>query len=368
MQPNLSRWIPWPAVVGRSGPTWRMVVLAVAAAFVVASICCCSKSTQPRDVKYNIYIGAMHLAANDDDSTYSRIYIYDADSLTILDSICREHEAESVCASPDGRSLYVVDRIAYNLASRLSKIEIHSKQVVWVRENLGGYPRFVSNGKFLLCGKDVLKPDDGTRLRRFSDSLWTMFGPVSGTKVAAVRDLVVTLIDVTTGESSGRWVPRLSNGLALDVGYARLHPDGRRVLAIGLYGNVEYSWFVVGDVMTGETLFEYRVSLSNGEIAVSENGSVAVVTDPPGAWGYEQTLNVIDLDHLTLIRKFTNELALQSQVRFLPDNMHVALARPSGIYHTGPLQIVGLNGMSVRGAQLPSHSPFIGGLDIGPRP
>ena len=204
-------------------------------------------------------------------------------------------------------------------------------------------------------------------VRRFSDSLVTLYGPVSGNKVAVIRDSVLAIIDATTGVISGGWVPRLSNGLPLHVVYARLHPDGRRVLAIGLYGSDDYSWFVVGAVETGERLYQHPLSLPLGEIGISDDGSLAVVTDPPGMWGFDPALHIIDLDHLALISRLTTNLAFQSQVHFEPDNRHVVLARASSYYGTGPLQVIGLDGMTVRTMPLPLRAPVIGGLDIGPR-
>ncbi|MBI5867454.1 MAG: hypothetical protein HZB43_04065 [candidate division Zixibacteria bacterium] len=345
----------WGKVESALRISWAIVLVAATACLVVID---CGKSTKPKDVKYNIYRGVSH-----------RIFIYDADSLVLLDSIVRQQYPEILAASPDGRSLYVVDRADRYSYAALSKIDIESKQVVWRRDSLGGHLQFLSHGKELLCGADVVRPEDGTVIRHLVGASSGMFGPSTGSLVASTKDSVVAILDASTGESSGRYKPRLSNGLALLPQYTRLHPDGRRVLVIGLNGSVHYSWFVIGDVVTGETLYEYRLALPYGEAGISDDGSVAVVTDPPEMLGIEQSLSVIDLDHLTLIRRFTDILARESQVRFLPDNRHAVLSGRADGHSLQPLRILNVVDMTYQTTTLPPMGLRIdGGLDIGPRP
>lgn len=362
MRPKMNKRFPLPYAGGCFAIGRRMAILAVSAVLFLAAISGCSKTTKPKDAKYSIYRGVRNT-----------IYIYDADSLMLLDSISRGYYQYALAASPDGRYLYVVDAPDRYSYSRLEKVDLQTRQVVWSRSNrdLGGglQLRFLADGKLVFMGNGVLHPDDGTLLRRIGDSLVTMYGPKSGSRVAAIQDSVIMIIDAATGEFSGRYVPRLSNGLALVTYYARLHPDGRRVLVIGLSGSAYYSWFVIGDLVTDRTLYEYSLALPDGEVGISDDGSVAVVTDPPEMLGLEQSLSVIDLDHLILVRKFTDILARESQVRFLPDNRHAVLSGRADGHSGAPLRVLDVQNMTYQTATLPQiDSPIAAGLDIGPRP
>ncbi len=341
----------WGTVEFALRASWALVLVAAAACLLIAG---CGKSTKPNEVKYNIYRGVSH-----------RIFIYDADSLALLDSIVRQQYPEILAASPDGRSLYVVDREDRYSYAALSKIDIESKQVVWRRDSLGGHLQFLSHGKELLSGANVLRPEDGTVIRHLPGSSSGMFGPSTGNLVASIKDSVVTIIDASTGESRGWMVPHLSNRMALLPRYARLHPDGRRVLILGL------AWFVIGDMVTGQTLYESPLTVSSveGEVGISNDGSVAVVTEPPGMLGMEYALSVIDLDRMILVKKFTDILARESQVRFLPDNRHAVLSGRADGHNGEPLRLLNVQDMTYQTTTLPPMDLHIdGGLDIGPRP
>jgi hypothetical protein len=140
-----------------------------------------------------------------------------------------------------------------------------TKQVAWSVPG-NQIVAFLDQGRFLMkgtrTGPEVIDPADGHTIRQFTIPVHVMLGPPNGTKIAAVVrdssaatwDTVVTVLDVKTGEMYGHYVPRLISGEALQVIYAgRLHPDGNRVLIIGVYGDGEYSWFMVGDVQCWTT-------------------------------------------------------------------------------------------------------------------
>ncbi len=349
----------------------------------------CGDPTKPKDVKYNLYVGATHLATSPEDSSFNRIYIYDADSLTLLDSIWQAHFTWQLDVAPDGRWLYVTDFTSYRTNPTVWKIDAHTKQVIWSRSDIWGV-RCIANGTLLLAGRDVLRADDGSFVRHLSDSLYPAWGPVSGTKIAAIghtanpegaSEQIVRVIDVTTGEVSGGYVPHLSVGITLEgIFTARLHPDGRRVLAIGAYGSVFNSWFVVGDVVTGQTLFEYRIQYPHGEITITEDGNLAAFTDPgTPSFGEVGIPYVVDLRIYRVTKAPFNPDSMPitgSQVRFLPrsDRIVTAPAADPGFTDGGPLHVIDAATMTLEktiwptGSNLSVNWPRVGGIAIGPRP
>ncbi len=346
----------------------------------VLTICLvgCSKTSKPKDVKYNLYVPATHLWAGQGDSSFNRIYIYDADSITLLDSIWQAHFTENLAVSPDGKWLYVVNRTAYNVPRTLWKIDVQTKQVVWSRsdEGMGGGGagfRLLKNGALLLLGNDVLQSDNGALVQRLDRSPHAMEGPESGTMVAAtVGDTLVTVLDVETGKTSGQFVPRDSSGNAMMSIYrARLHPDSRRILAVGLSYGV---WFVVGDIETGETLFRHRIYRPYGEIAISSDGDLAAVTGHgTPAFGEDGPVYVFDLQTLSFIGP--TPAIPGAQVRFLPGNRRIVTAPvpDPGFSDAGPLLVINLATMTLVELiwPMPTDPPKnenVGSLGIGPRP
>jgi hypothetical protein len=270
------------------------------------------------------------------------------------------------------------------LPAGLWKIDARTKQVVWsctteVKRNRRQFVQILGNGRMLLSGNEVRRPEDGSLVRRLDDSLITMFGPVPGTKAAAIirqhptssmgYDSIIRVVDVATGEVSGRFVAYLTSGVPLQQFYmARLHPDGRRVLAIGLYGSYDNTWFVIGDIETGRTLFRQKIYRPLGEIVISSDGDLAAFSDNGmSILGEGGILRIIDLQTLSPIP--LNSPVLSGQVRFLPGDRRVITAPPSDLSATGPMRVVDLNTLTLeRTIWLPTVEPFIGGLGIGPRP
>ncbi len=336
----------------------------------------CSKPDKPKPVKYNLYVPATHLAAGQGDSSFNRIYIYDADSLTLHDSIWQAHFTESLDVSPDGEWLYVAGFISYQARRVIQKIDIRTKHTVWTRSDLWGV-RCIANGTLLLAGRDVLSSDDASLLRHLSDTLKPLFGPVSGTKIAATAgDTVVTVVDVANGVDTGQFVPRDTSGIALSHIYtARLHPDGKRILAVGVYGSDSNTWFVIGDIETGQTLFRYHIYRPQGEIAISSDGNLAAVTSQGSpARGERGAVHVIDLRTLSFIGP-TPPFPAGAQVKFLPGDRRIVTA-PSAdpsFFDAGPLLVTNMTSMALERViwPMPTDPPRredIGSLGIGPRP
>jgi hypothetical protein len=382
--------------VARAESVLRAVAGMALALLVCAGLAGCDKATKPKPVKYNIYMGASMFDTVNVDSFWGWIYVYDADSLNLIDSISltlidptrRSMFADELAISPDGRWLYILGASQYSIPATLWKIDAQTKQAVWSRPGFDDTRllsvRVLQNGALLLVADTVFRAEDGSMVRTLPDSLHTMWGPVSGTKVAAtVRsrpqegyDSIISVIDVVTGEVSGRFVAHLTSGVPLEHFYtARLHPDGRRVLAVGVYRSDYYCWFVVGDMETGQTLYEYRLDHPFGEIAISNDGLRAAVTDPGGlAWGEYGRVYVVDLQALSVtIPTPPAELLHRNwaaQICFLPGDRRVATAPQSYWYGHGPLSAIDLTTMRFeKSVWLPdSVLMFTGGLGTGPRP
>jgi WD40 repeat protein len=384
-------------VVARAIPVFRALAGVALALLAFASLAGCDKATKHKPVKYNIYLGASMYDTSGAGSFWGWIYAYDADSLDLVDSINlnlidptgRSSFVDEMAVSPDGRWLYVLAASRRPEPSTLWKLDAGTKQAVWSRpgwdDTKRTLVRVLQNGALLLVGDTVFQAEDGRVVRTLPDSLLTMWGPVSGTKVAAtVRsrpqegyDSIISVIDVVTGEVSGRYVARLTSGVPLEHFYtARLHPDGRRVLAVGVYRSDYYCWFVLGDLETGQTLFQYRLNYPFGDIALSADGLLAAVTDP-GVISISEYGRVYIVDLQTLSVTVPTPPAplihrnLAAQISFLPGDRRVATCpKSSWDQNWGPLSTIDVTTMQFeKSVWLPNpRLMFTGGMGIGPRP
>jgi len=381
--------------------TCRIVLRTVAGTSLVAlglAVACTSRrGVEPEPAGYNIYVGLRQWEGEEE---INRLYAIDADSLTIVDSMPLSPTALGV--SPDGEWLYVEEGPdeAYGPFS-LSKVDLRSKEVVWailpwfarVSQNVA----ILNGGSVLLgtvydlCALAVISAADGAEvfridgLCRFGDAL------ISSTKIpyivkgegaGLVGDSIVRAVDVVTGQASGKYVGELPDGRAFEWTYnASLHPDGHKVLVLGGAG-VSESGFAVGDLETGETLLSHSLYTAYGEIAISADGTLAVVSDPgpPGMWNTPPTLDVFDLAGMCHLKRFDTGSGIFrfsfGQIRFLPDDRTVVIAPASaGRGEVGPLHIIDLQAMIVTDTIVLPHSypetgdwPLIGALGVGPRP
>ncbi len=89
--------------------------------------------TKPGEVRYNIYVAALDWV---DGIATDPLYIIDADSMVVIDSIPRIGSLHDMEVSPDGRWLYTfVHRgsIAGRPNGSLRRIDIKNKRVDWAR-------------------------------------------------------------------------------------------------------------------------------------------------------------------------------------------------------------------------------------------
>ncbi len=342
----------------------------------------CGKATKPKPVTCNIYISATGWHSTKPSSRFDQLYVYDADSLSLIDSIPLTSMADALEVSPDGRCLY-----AQCADGGLFKIDALTRNVVWSVPGMGRIT-LVDAGRLVaregLEGTDVIDVTDGHVIKQLPLDIRVLSGPSNGTTVAAILDdttpdfhgdSAVTVFDVRTGAHYGYYVPRLSTGEALQAIYvARLHPDGKRVAVIGLFGSVRYCWFMVGDVLTGETLLRQQITRPFGDIAISEDGKLAVVTDPGQPWYGEggngpSVFDLTTLKHLKTLREESDLLSwAPAQVRFVSGDRKIAFA-PYPMWGGGTVFIVNRATLvGERAAEKPYSGAFLGALGTGPRP
>ena len=367
------------------------VVSVMAATFIVVS--CSRKPTEPVIDDYVVYAGFSGHGEPCDDTAMHRIYVYDADSLQLTDSILTEVFVKDIEVSPDGRWLYVE-------SNGLDKIDAATKQIVWSLPEIGGGHQLLKNGAIIL--RDVhdrftlLRASDGGLIRDLPDTVSYHHGPEGGTKIAVeahgpVRKLSV--LDVETGVSYGNWIPTLTSGGNIIPVYAVLHPDGRRVAVIGDWTAGLNAIFAVGDVLTGETLLEHRLIYPFGEITISDDGRTALVTDPSRFLINDSysTLDLFDLDQNVHVKRFdyqreggnpADSVYIIGQARFVPGGDHVVAAAEAGLYKgVGPLYWINLSRLVVEKTVFsPLHHPYlpdggqypecayVGGIAVGRRP
>ncbi len=367
------------------------MIAALLTSLTLAIGCSDDSPVTPKPVHYNIYVSATdYLYLNG--GKHNGFYVYDADSLTLIDSIPLSHIGGHAEISPDGRYLYSV-LWRYKDPPHdyyLAKIDVSTGDMVWTKNNLNAQnlsPSLLDDGRLMLCGDLIIDAETGTVVRDhdyLTDEHWVLNdGPLHGTEVAAVHfdsvlyhdysDTLAIAVDVMTGQQRGGFVARLGSGQPpLLIRAARLHPDGRRVLITGIRYDAQDAFFAVGDISTGELLLAARLSTSIAEIAISSDGTLAVVVDQANvAFGYGvPAVYVYDLVSYQHLKTFYDELVyLPGQVRFLPSDRRIAVFPDNGFASVGWLQTLDLTTMTREHAvDEPFPSPDVGGIAVGPRP
>ncbi|MBD3299308.1 MAG: hypothetical protein GF341_11675 [candidate division Zixibacteria bacterium] len=366
-------------------------VATIACALAILTGCNDNQPVTHEPVQYNIYAAGSNYLQNE---TVSHLYWYDADSLTLIDSLLLPNIAIWGEASPDGRYLYLV-MWPYRTPggqNYIAKWDVATKTELW-RHQAEGYTdrspfELIDRGRLLLYGREVIDANTGETVRRWEDSVYHRWewnhGPENGHKIAAIcRDTVshhgwdtlVSAMDMRNGARYGGFVARFDADLPpLILKRARLHPDGRRVLCVGAHGSDQNAWFVVGDLVTGEQLLRGQISTTFVEIGTSQHGEVAVVADRANKFFLYglPSVHVYDLTEYVKLTTFVPVNGLETtpgQVRFLPGDHRFAVFPDPGPTGTGWVQVFDLNTLSNE-AILPQPFPNVigGAFAVGPRP
>lgn len=330
---------------------------------------------QPGEVKYNIYVAALDWV---DGVATDPLYIIDADSMEVIDSIPQIGSLWDMEVSPDGRWLYTyVHRgsIAGCSNDSLRRIDIKEKRIDWaVPSGLETYITLLDHGRVILrrwhqeaaCpgGQDLIDAATGKRIRTLPDSLHHGEGPVEGTLVAAIlREGVgapIVATDVQTDSVYGHFVPRTVTGTVFIPRFARLHPDGETVLVIGgLATNV--GWAVIGNLRTNDVFDSQRIFATFGEGVFSSDGTLAVTSVRSTG------LTIFDIDSK---RHLASLLAVGGQIRFIGDTKSVITCGVPDYFHASdPLWKFDLTHLRLEtSVDLPLPEPLLGAMAVGRRP
>jgi hypothetical protein len=83
----------------------RLLCLGIMAAGLLWG--CDGKTTDPENVNYNIYVGASYYADSSAESRHDHLYVFDTDSLVLLDSMPLPAPSTVMAVSPNGQWVYV---------------------------------------------------------------------------------------------------------------------------------------------------------------------------------------------------------------------------------------------------------------------
>ncbi len=359
--------------------TVKLLILGALATVVSGG--CERAAIEPELEQYNIYIAALDWV---DGIATDPLYVLDAQTLEVIDTISQVGSLWDMEVSPDGRWLYAyVHRGSaapyLPINDSLRCMDLKSKRIVWaIPSGLSTSISLIDSGNLILRrwaesgdvpgGQDILSAATGDVIQTLPSQPWFFEGPVDGTKSAAVIELKqkpgidrIEAVDVLSGKRNGGYIPHLSNGQQLVTRFARLHPDGRRVLVVAGLGVPSPAWALIGDLETGETLVMARISGIYAEGAFSPDGRFAVTAD------YQGGFNLLDLDAMSPVEC---SLPITSgQVEFIGHTNDIVTA-PWGFYwRAGAMYQVGLDELQVRSeTQLPLPEPLIGALAVGRRP
>lgn len=337
---------------------------------------CKDKGSDPVPVSDLVYIYG----------TSSRsIFILDADSLHVLDSIpnigFHSNDVEDMVVTPDGRWLFTTGEGSSTSDNRIRKIDTRTGETVGevYTENRGRL-LLLDSGELLRWGSCA-----GLQSQVNLFPAWTpdtsevcvQDGPRSGTVIAGgvsgtnhIRIEEVHPRNTVTEFAA----KRLDGSEVMSVYFVALHPGHERVSAI-VRDSHGRGWFIVMDVPNEATVYEHALTqlpswFFPGEIAVNSTGTIAVVTDPGKPWFdyYVGTVDIVDLTHLSLLKRFdaSNFGGPQSnsQIAFCSDETAVIVTSITG--GLGGIHRIDLNSLSIANSEFLPDDPVIGGMALGP--
>jgi hypothetical protein len=283
--------------------------------------------------------------------------------------------------SSDGRWLYAAcSRQVAPPGTFIVKIDLLADTMVWIKPRTGDDRlRMLDEEQLLAAFPDLYDAVTGEIRRRLAfDPSWGLgSGPLLDHEVAANaldsatgQRSVVIAVNPLSGESRGRFVPRIASGqFTIPPEVTRLHSDGRRVLVVGGTPSIG-AWFVVGDLTTGDVLFTHQLSHEWCEIDVNQDGTLAAVAVYADWFFGEGSPGVylFDLVNYRLIKHFHNDLRVwPGQVRFLEGRNRLVVHTDWGL-NVGWVQIIDLDTYDITLIDWPFGQPSAGALAVGPRP
>jgi hypothetical protein len=369
-------------------------MLGVLSVAVAASGCSKDKPLKPLPTQRRIYVGGIDYSQAG--PARSEMFMLDADSLLVTDSFPLPAPSVDAITSADGISLYVVTSNdlgtrtiwKYNLASRSPLWHIDLERWPETPDSRGRI-RMFDGGRWLQLNRTIASAVTGEIVNVLPDSLVPFGGTPSGTHcavgvIAPGDKYPVTLrgFDLASDSSWGQYTPHLQSGSPFGITYtAILLGDSRRVLVIGIQGMIDNAWFVIGDLITGETILQESLIYPFGEILVSPDETKAVASDPSMTLIYDSwpTLDLFDLTVPSHLKRLSwdphlpghpEQLVLPGQLCWIPQTNEIVAAAPGDFNSSGPMAVIDATEFAIRGFfQLPGKSEQfeygIGGMAVG---
>jgi hypothetical protein len=330
--------------------------------------CSDHKPGMPTPTERRIFVGGIDYSQSG--PARSEMFIFDFDSLSVIDSLALPERSVDAVAGKDERCIYFLTM--NDLATRsVVKIDPGTKGRLWTHDvarwpdTPPGRGRLVplKGASLLVANREIISGDDGSVVKTIPDSMVPFDGLSSGSCVAIGtitqgdnRARALHGYNVVRDSTWGSYTPHLENGTQLLPYCATLHPDLRRVLAIGIVEpRVDSAWFVIGDLGSGQTLLQFRLSYPFGEILITPDGTRALVSDPSRTLIFSTwpTLDLFDLDSLQHLNRLmwapgqTTELVYASQLVSVGGQDEIMVAPPGDLNSVGPMAIVNARTLEV---------------------
>jgi hypothetical protein len=314
------------------------------------------------------------------------IYILDADSLAVVDSIpdigYHVGYVDDMALTPDGQWLFTTGEGRTTQDNLVRKINVFTKETVATLQTTHrGRLTLLDGGRLLRWGSYDCYRDDLELLSEVESfpaadsNTSTLCRPgcvraglmIAGGITGENRIRIETVRPRTTVAEFP--VKKIDGTGVSDVYAVALHPGYDRVSAIVRGGGY---WFIVIDVATGQTIYQHALTLFLGEIAVNSAGTIAVVTDPGRPWigEYVGTADIVDLVGLQLLNRFgpddfdgQNKI---SQIAFTSDEKSVILA-PIRLWGIGTFHRIDLSSLVVTKSTFPLYEQLIGAMVLARR-
>lgn len=359
---------------------FRLICHAVYASSLICvayfTLGCSDKGSNPSSVRDVIYIyGA---------ATRS-ILILDADSFSVVDSIPQigvgGESVEDMVVTPDGKWLFTSGEGSSTQENRVRKIDTRTGETVGeISTKERGRLLLLNSGKLLRWGYCAGLQSQVNQFPTWTpdtSDICVQNGPVSGMVVAGGVSGTnhIRIEEANPRNTLAEFVARRLDGTeVMSVHFVALHPGHARVSAI-VRDSLGRGWFIVMDVPSEATVYEHALTqipgwFFPGEVAISGSGAVAVVTDPGKPWFdyYVGTIDIVDLDNLSLLKRFDNSdfdgPQSNSQIAFCSDESAVIV---TSIDHgLGAIYRIDLSSLSIAKSGFLPDDPVVGGMAVGP--
>lgn len=315
---------------------------------------------------------------------FRQIYVLDADSLNVIDSIPFRGSPLLMGVHPSGDYLHVWSDQFGDISHGTYVISTKTKQIVSASDHDLGLPRFAKHGEYLVQTRSY---EGGRFIRSYfcdpltfvvldslPDSLqyWDALNGAETILVEHRGKSTFGLFDLNTGTlQESLYSPTVPGypGSHPHVWFARVVPGGKQVVLI-TDASIE-----MGDLSSGETLIRVN-NYGLGQIDVNSEGSYAVVSIPiQNAWteASPTRLYLFDLRTPSLakfLKGFSedNDLECGGLCAFLPDGQRALVGALDG-FNYGPLQLFDVEaGTITRWIDLPTEDSDVRCFAVGRAP